>query len=718
MRVLHCMLTLSYGPKQTSVSTELKLQEVVSIMAKSLDWSRVPVTLLMFCYCPAINWPSAQGQSLGDSDWPREMDASGSHFVIYQPQVDQWKKNLLEARAAVTVTLPGSSTPLYGIVSLTASTDVAKESRMVTLEDLKVSSVTFPAAKSQEPELERAIRDGLPQWPRTITMDRLLADLAMTQAEGENESVTVKNGPPKILFSSTPAVLIVVDGQPVLRSVQGTSYQHVINTPAMLLYDTSSSQYYLDGNGVWMTASTLDGPWTAATNPPSDLDQAEAQMQQGEEADPHDHSKDPGPPPTSGQPPEVFMSTAPAELLVTRGEPQLSPIPKTRLLFVTNTENNIFLDVSTQNYYVLLCGRWYQSKSLTGPWTWVSGNQLPRDFTKIPPESPKGSVLASVPGTEQAREAVIANQIPQTAAVRRAEAKLEVHYDGAPQFQPVEGTSLEYAVNSSNDVIHAGEHYYACHNGVWFVGDTPNGRWVVADTIPAEIYQIPPSCPLFHDRYVYVYGATPDLVYFGYTPGYLGAYVYDGAVVFGTGWFYPPWIGDYWFGWPWTWGFGFDFGYWGGGWFWRPFGNYWWYHSSWYTHRVYSEHWNPHWHPGDAERFHYNSNVYNRWQGNTVAREARPAGGGRLASEGRSRDLYGSRSGQVWEHRPDGWYRQDNNGNFSRSRPESGLEDQRQSRSLGQSRSNEFRGFGSGIGGGMPRTFSPGFGGSRGGGRR
>jgi hypothetical protein len=70
------------------------------------------------------------------------------------------------------------------------------------------------------------------------------------------------------------------------------------------------------------------------------------------------------------------------------------------------------------------------------------------------------------------------------------------------------------------------------------------------------------------------------LVYYGYMPGYLGAYVSDDVVLFGTGWIYPPWIGDYWFGWPWTWGFGFGFGYWGGGWFSRPVGAYWWCHNS------------------------------------------------------------------------------------------------------------------------------------------
>lgn len=500
--------------------------------------------------------------------------------------------------------------------------------------------------------------------------------------------------------------------------MQGTPFQHVVNTPATLLYDTSASRYYLDGNGVWMTASTLDGPWTAAANPPSGLDNAKAQIEQTEQKDPHDHSKDPGPPPMTGTPPAVLVSTTPAELLVTRGASQLSPIPKTKLLYITNTANNVFLDVPTQDYYVLLSGRWYQSKSLQGPWTWVSGSRLPPDFAKIPPNSPKGSVLASVPGTEPAREAVIANQIPQTAAVRRTEVKFEVRYDGAPRFQVVEGTSMEYAVNTSSDVIHLGASYYGCHNGIWFVATAPVGPWIVADTIPAEIYQIPPSCPLFHDRYVYVYGATHDLVYYGYTPGYLGAYVYDGVVVYGTGWFYPPWIGDFWFGWPWTWGFGFDFGYWGGGWFWRPVGGYWWYHNPWYTHRIYSEHWNPQWHPGDAERFHNNANVYNRWPGNgVVARPVGPAGVASPVRAGQAHDVYAGHDGQVWDHRGSIWYHQGGDGNWSKSQPEKGLDNQRQSRSLGQSRSDEFRSFGSRIGGGMPRTSSGGFGGF-GGGRR
>jgi hypothetical protein len=323
-------------------------------------------------------------------------------------------------------------------------------------------------------------------------------------------------------------------------------------------------------------------------------------------------------------------------------------------------------------------------------------------------------VLVSIPGTEQAKEAIIANQIPQTATVKRSEAKLTVAYDGAPQFRPIEGTSMEYAINTSSEVVHAAGRYYAVNNGIWFVSDVAVGPWAVADNIPPEIYTMPPSCPLYHDRYVYVYGSTPADVYVGFTPGYLGAYVWDDTVVFGTGWYYPGWIGVGWYGWPWTWGFGFEFGYFGGGYFWRPNG-FWWYHNGPYLGRVYNEHYNPHWSPGDRERIGNNVNVYNRWNGNTVtARTVRPAAAGaRPATSAASRDMYAGKDGKVYERQGNNNFAERNNSSpaAKRVQPPADVRQAQQSRSFGESRTNDFGR--TGMSQGFPRS-APSFGGGGG----
>jgi len=452
-----------------------------------------------------------------------------------------------------------------------------------------------------------------------------------------------------------------------------------------------------------MTASSLKGPWTVAEHPDGELDQIKQELTKDEEQNPE------APPATaaSANPPAVYLRTVPAELLVARGEPAYAPIPKTSLLYVTNSDNDIFIDTRAQRYYALLAGRWFRSQSLEASWAWVPGDQLPRDFMRIPADCTKGHVLASIPGTEQAREAVIANQIPQTAVVRRDGAKLEVKYSGAPQFKPILGTNMEYAVNTSSEVIHAEGRYYAVQHGIWFVANTPLGPWAVADMIPAVIYTIPLDCPLYHLRYVSVYGATPEVVYMGYTPGYLGAFVAGGVVVFGTGWWYPGLLcGDFWCGWPWTWGLGVEFSDWGGGWFWRPVGGYWWYHSIPITHRIFYEHWNPHWATQSRPWIRGNVNAYSHWGGNAiVARNYQQRGTTVTPGRGPSADLYVGRNGQVYKHSSDGWYQRSNSGEWQRTPANPQLEQQRQSRSLGQSRQQEFENRGHAPG--MPRAMPP-----------
>jgi hypothetical protein len=156
-------------------------------------------------------------------------------------------------------------------------------------------------------------------------------------------------------------------------------------------------------------------------------------------------------------------------------------------------------------------------------------------------------------------------QIPQTTAIKRSEAKLEVTYDGDPRFEDIAGTKVSYATNTASQVLRVAGVYYACDNGVWFRSQSPRGPWVVADTIPkSEIDQIPPSSPVYNLTYVGIYASTPEVVYVGYTPGYVGAYPYYGVPVYGTGWYYPPYVGTVYYPRPVTYGFHMTYNPWTG----------------------------------------------------------------------------------------------------------------------------------------------------------
>jgi len=286
-------------------------------------------------------------------------------------------------------------------------------------------------------------------------------------------------------------------------------YERVVNTRAVLLLDTNVmyQAYYLYTAGSWYTSVSIEGPWAVTAFLPADLNAAlEAALKTGQ-VDP----ALPRQPITT--PPVVFLATTPTELLESTGVANLESVPGTDLLYVSNSSNAIFYYLDDTNYYVLISGRWFKCPTLYGPWTYVAKGQLPADFAKIPPSSEKSNVLLSVPGTPQAQEAAIAATIPQTATIHREKATLTVAYIGGPSFVAIPGTSLFYASNTATPVIMVNSKlYYACQGGVWFVANNSYGPWAVATTVPAIIYSIPPSCPIYYTTYVYVYGFTPNVV--------------------------------------------------------------------------------------------------------------------------------------------------------------------------------------------------------------
>lgn len=532
--------------------------------------------------------------------FPRDFTVDGVSFQIHQPQLDQWNGNQLTAHAVMSVKTgvhsgadgKSQDSQDYGVLDFSARTEVDKDARAVVLTEIRITEANFPAASAQRDKYLALARKQL-QGKRSLTLglDQLESALAIAEVDRKTASLNVRNDPPDILFTTEPGVLVLVDGEPVLKPTGTSGVQRIINSRSLLLQQ--NGKYYMKLAAHWASAPALAGPWTAASANAA-LSAAASQVEKTRQVDAMES------PPAAlkqvleaGQWPQVFVRTHAAELITVQGDPEFAAIPGTQLSYINNTGADVFVDAAADNaWYVLVSGRWFTAAGSKGPWRYVAPSQLPADFGKIPPDSPKSGALASIPGTPESRESLIANDIPQTATVNKAQAKLQVSYDGVPQFVPITGTPLQYAHNTAVPVIRVSTtSYYAVDKGIWFTAPAAQGPWVVATSVPAVIYSIPTNSPLHYVTYVRVYGGNDNEVYVGYTPGYYGTVVTDNVVVYGTGYPCEPWVGVHWYGCPLTYGMGVYFGWnawvgwtfgWGWGWYDGWYGPYspWW--GTWY----------------------------------------------------------------------------------------------------------------------------------------
>jgi hypothetical protein len=528
--------------------------------------------------------------------WPRDLDIQSGILTMYQPQVDTLEGNVLSFRAAVSYKDDQGNEPVFGAVWFESRVEIDRESRIVHMVDLSVADTRFPeGVEHVQGELEQYIREGLPTWDVDFSLDTLLTSLEASEKEIA-AAAELNMDPPDIIYRDHPALLVYLDGDPVMREMENTKFKAVVNTPYPLIYDGKQYYYLNAAKDVWYKARAATGPWEFDPKPPQDIrslvDQDEMEGDEGDESEPV----------TADNAPEIVVSTQPAELIVSDGPPDFQPLVDD-LLVLKNSQSDIFMHVSAQDYYVVLSGRWFRAKSLNGPWTFSASDSLPSAFNDIPADSRQADSRVFVAGTDEAREAVMDAQIPQTAAVQKGEVDLEVTYDGDPQFESIDGTSLSNGVNTSSTVLKSGTDYYLVEDAVWYISSAATGPWRVAESRPDSVEAIPPESPAYNVKYVHIYETTPEVVYVGYTPGYMGSYIYNTTIVYGTGWYYRPWISPYYYyprygTWgfhigynPWTgWGFGLG---WGRG----PFrvgfysGGYW--HRHHYWGRGYHGRWGP-----------------------------------------------------------------------------------------------------------------------------
>ena len=692
-------------------------------------------TLVLFSFILFVGHIIAQEAEPGYS-WPKEIETKKGTVTLYQPQLESYKDNILDGRMAISIK-PPENNMIFGAVWFNARISTDTELRTVTLEKMDLVRVHFPELEDQE-KVDRfgdLLVEEMESWDIEMSLDRMIASLEEVE-NLQNISDNINNDPPEIYFRTSATVLISIDGEPKIKTDDNSKLDYIVNTPYFIVKETKKKDYYLRGGSFWYKSKEVLSGWEETKKIPSKIEKfAKDNIEEGE---PDSISL------TYTEAPELIVVTKPSELIMSDGDPEYASIEGTSLLYAANSESDIIMDIDSQNHYVLLGGRWFYSKTLKdGDWKFAEPSDLPSDFVKIPDNSEMSDVRASIPGTPEAKDALLEQSIPQTATVDRKEAKVEVSYDGDPEFEKINGTDISYAVNADKQVLLINGKYYCVEDAIWFVSSKPAGPWEVSDTRPEGLDDIPPECPVYNVKYVYIYDSTPEVIYVGYLPGYTYSYVYGGTVVYGTGYYYQPWYGVYYYPRPVTWGYGVHWNPYTGWGFSVGFGYGW---IGWGFHPYRRGYWSPRgyrggyrhgyrhgYHRGRRSGFRAgyragqrnSPNIYNnrsngiRQSGNKGKSQAGKNLNNKTRPSTKPNNLYSDRNGNVSQRNQNGsWNQKSNNyssqrqGQQTQTRPSASQSQQMnrsaQSRSRGTQNYNSSRSYGGSRAGG----------GSRGGGGR
>ena len=198
---------------------------------------------------------------------------------------------------------------------------------------------------------------------------------------------------PRIIFADSPSLLILIDGTPIYRDVAGPALQRIVNTRPLIVRD-DTGEYYLRILDGWMEAPDLAGWWSVAGVAPEGAGIALEQAARAKNVDLLDGGdvQDGAAPRLNDQSaPTIYISTAPAVLIVSDGPPRFSTVTGTSLEYIENTTAHVFREPTDRELYLLLSGRWFRAWTSEGPWQFVPSDQLPADFARIPADRLKGT---------------------------------------------------------------------------------------------------------------------------------------------------------------------------------------------------------------------------------------------------------------------------------------------------------------------------------------
>ena len=132
--------------------------------------------------------------------------------------------------------------------------------RLVSFKNLRTVEANFKTLpKEQVREVAATIEKVMSDDERVIALDRVLANIDKSQIVAKNVE-GIKADPPTIFFSTTPAVMVNIDSEPIWSPIKENDLKFAVNTNWDLFQHVPTNTFYLRNDSSWLKATDVKGP--------------------------------------------------------------------------------------------------------------------------------------------------------------------------------------------------------------------------------------------------------------------------------------------------------------------------------------------------------------------------------------------------------------------------------------------------------------------------
>jgi hypothetical protein len=186
----------------------------------------------------------------------------------------------------------------------------------------------------------------------------------------------------------------------------------------------------------------------------------------------------------NNNPPKIYYRDKPTSLILIDGEPKTEKNKDLDADRVVNTPSLIFKESSDWNLYN--GGIWYKSSSITSGWK--ENKKLSKKLKSVD-EQIKKQEASNNGGKASSEKPEVTDILVSTEPSELIQTK------GEPTYKTIQGTSLLYASNTTNQLFKDinTQKTYTLLSGRWYEAASLEGPWtyVASDKLPADFARIP-----------------------------------------------------------------------------------------------------------------------------------------------------------------------------------------------------------------------------------